>query len=92
MNDVRVGTSGWSYPSGKGTWNGIFYPVPARARSAARHANGAGPGAPASERVGESEGRSPSVEWMDATDVLIDDRPVPYTRELWLPLMWFLIR
>jgi CO/xanthine dehydrogenase Mo-binding subunit len=25
------------------------------------HANGAGPGAPASERVGESEGRSPSV-------------------------------
>ena len=28
---VRVGTSGWSYPSGKGTWNGIFYPVqPAR--------------------------------------------------------------
>jgi hypothetical protein len=29
---------------------------------------------------------------MDATDVLIDDRPVPYTRELWLPLMWFLIR
>jgi len=24
---VRVGTSGWSYPSGRGTWNGIFYPV-----------------------------------------------------------------
>ena len=24
---VRVGTSGWSYPSGKGTWNGVFYPV-----------------------------------------------------------------
>jgi uncharacterized protein YecE (DUF72 family) len=23
---VRIGTSGWSYPSGKGTWNGIFYP------------------------------------------------------------------
>jgi uncharacterized protein YecE (DUF72 family) len=23
---IRVGTSGWSYPSGKGTWNGIFYP------------------------------------------------------------------
>lgn len=29
MSDVRVGTSGWSYPTGKGTWNGIFYPVPA---------------------------------------------------------------
>jgi uncharacterized protein YecE (DUF72 family) len=27
----RIGTSGWSYPSGKGTWNGIFYPEkPAR--------------------------------------------------------------
>ena len=26
MNRVRVGTSGWSYPSGDGTWNGIFYP------------------------------------------------------------------
>jgi hypothetical protein len=24
--------------------------------------------------------------------VLIDDRPVPYARELWLPLIWFLIR
>lgn len=22
------------------------------------------------------------------TEVLIDDRPVPYTRELWLPLLW----
>ena len=27
----------------------------------------------------------------DATDVLIDDRPVPDARELWLPLVWFLI-
>jgi uncharacterized protein YecE (DUF72 family) len=26
MGEVRVGTSGWSYPSGKGTWNGLFYP------------------------------------------------------------------
>ncbi|HEX6465180.1 MAG TPA: DUF72 domain-containing protein, partial [Vicinamibacterales bacterium] len=26
MNRVRVGTSGWSYPTGKGTWNGVFYP------------------------------------------------------------------
>jgi uncharacterized protein YecE (DUF72 family) len=25
--DIRVGTSGWSYPSGDGTWNGIFYPA-----------------------------------------------------------------
>jgi hypothetical protein len=28
---------------------------------------------------------------LDATDVLIDDRPVPYARELWLPLVWCLI-
>ena len=28
---VRVGTSGWNYPSGRGTWNGIFYPVRAGA-------------------------------------------------------------
>jgi uncharacterized protein YecE (DUF72 family) len=27
VNNIRIGTSGWSYPSGKGTWNGIFYPV-----------------------------------------------------------------
>ncbi len=23
---VRIGTSGWSYPEGRGTWSGIFYP------------------------------------------------------------------
>ena len=27
----------------------------------------------------------------DATEVLVDDRPVPYARELWLPLLWYLI-
>jgi len=30
-SNVRIGTSGWNYPTGRGTWNGIFYPVP-RAR------------------------------------------------------------
>ena len=29
---------------------------------------------------------------LDACEVLVDDRPVPYARELWLPLFWFLIR
>lgn len=24
---IRVGTSGWSYPGGRGTWNGRFYPA-----------------------------------------------------------------
>lgn len=27
----------------------------------------------------------------DECDVLIDDRPLPYARELWLPLVWILI-
>lgn len=26
---LRIGTSGWHYPTGRGTWNGIFYPDPA---------------------------------------------------------------
>jgi uncharacterized protein YecE (DUF72 family) len=26
VGEVRVGTSGWNYPSGSGTWNGLFYP------------------------------------------------------------------
>jgi uncharacterized protein YecE (DUF72 family) len=30
MTDIRIGTSGWSYPSGAGTWNGVFYPPPGR--------------------------------------------------------------
>lgn len=25
---IRIGTSGWHYPSGAGTWNGPFYPKP----------------------------------------------------------------
>lgn len=28
---------------------------------------------------------------LPATEVLLDDRPVPYARELWLPLFWFLL-
>jgi uncharacterized protein YecE (DUF72 family) len=31
--DLRIGTSGWNYPTGRGTWNGIFYP---RARGRAK--------------------------------------------------------
>ena len=31
MSDIRVGTSGWHYPTGKGTWDGVFYP-PKRGR------------------------------------------------------------
>lgn len=27
VGEIRVGTSGWNYPTGTGTWNGIFYPA-----------------------------------------------------------------
>jgi uncharacterized protein YecE (DUF72 family) len=26
MGELRIGTSGWNYPAGRGTWNGVFYP------------------------------------------------------------------
>ena len=26
MSKIYIGTSGWSYPAGEGTWNGYFYP------------------------------------------------------------------
>ncbi len=26
-NEIYIGTSGWSYPKGEGTWNGYFYPA-----------------------------------------------------------------
>jgi len=35
MGEVRIGTSGWSYPSGPGAWSGVFYPA---ARGAMRGA------------------------------------------------------
>jgi uncharacterized protein YecE (DUF72 family) len=27
VGEIRVGTSGWHYPTGVGTWNGLFYPA-----------------------------------------------------------------
>ena len=32
MGDIRIGTSGWNYPTGPGAWNGIFYPAKKRGR------------------------------------------------------------
>ena len=32
MPALRIGTSGWNYPTGRGTWNGIFYPPPRKRR------------------------------------------------------------
>ena len=26
QGQIRIGTSGWNYPRGRGTWNGVFYP------------------------------------------------------------------
>ena len=34
MSNLRIGTSGWNYPSGRGTWDGIFYPPREGRRSA----------------------------------------------------------
>ena len=31
---IRIGTSGWNYPSGRGTWTGVFYPAKGRSRRA----------------------------------------------------------
>jgi uncharacterized protein YecE (DUF72 family) len=31
---IRIGTSGWSYPGGRGSWNGVFYPPRAGPRPA----------------------------------------------------------
>src|SRR5437660_2089814 len=27
VSNVRVGTSGWHYPTGRGRWDGVFYPA-----------------------------------------------------------------
>ena len=27
MSNLRIGTAGWNYPNGRGTWNGVFYPA-----------------------------------------------------------------
>jgi hypothetical protein len=32
------------------------------------------------------------VSGIEGVEVLVDDQPVPYARELWLPLVWFLIK
>jgi hypothetical protein len=31
------------------------------------------------------------VNAQPSCEVLVDDRPLPYARELWLPLVWFLL-
>lgn len=33
---LLIGTSGWSYPTGKGTWNGLFYPATRSKRDGTR--------------------------------------------------------
>jgi uncharacterized protein YecE (DUF72 family) len=41
MSNLRIGTSGWNYPTGQGTWNGVFYP--ARAKRGSRRKATSGP-------------------------------------------------
>jgi uncharacterized protein YecE (DUF72 family) len=33
---LLIGTSGWNYPTGKGTWNGLFYPATRSKRDGTR--------------------------------------------------------
>ena len=35
MSNLRIGTAGWNYPGGRGTWNGIFYPARQKGRGRA---------------------------------------------------------
>ncbi len=35
MSNLRIGTAGWNYPGGRGTWNGIFYPARRKGRGRA---------------------------------------------------------
>jgi uncharacterized protein YecE (DUF72 family) len=35
VGNLRIGTSGWNYPTGRGTWNGIFYPAAPKGRRGA---------------------------------------------------------
>jgi len=48
MSNLHIGTSGWNYPAGRGTWNGIFYP--AKGTKAATSKQGSEP--PARKRGG----------------------------------------
>jgi uncharacterized protein YecE (DUF72 family) len=38
VSNLRIGTSGWNYPSGRGTWKGIFYPAAPTGRRGTRSA------------------------------------------------------
>ena len=65
-----------------------------------RRRNIAKPAPAARFAIARGSGRSDAVKLrdlfelvgrFDQTEVLVDDRPVPFARELWLPLIWFLI-
>ena len=40
VSNLRIGTSGWNYPSGLGTWNGVFYPAREKGRLASLRQQG----------------------------------------------------
>ena len=45
-----------------------------------------------SEQVAEIRALWDLIGRFDASEVLVDDQPVPYAKELWLPLIWLLDR
>jgi uncharacterized protein YecE (DUF72 family) len=67
---LRIGTSGWNYPSGTGTWNGLFYP--------ARRGRGA--------RLKEFDELSWYAEHFDTVEVNSSfyGPPVPETTRRWV--------
>jgi uncharacterized protein YecE (DUF72 family) len=42
MGILRIGTSGWNYPKGKGSWNGLFYPATRSRRAGKKRSSPAG--------------------------------------------------
>ena len=53
-SNLRIGTSGWNYPTGRGTWNGVFYP-PSRS---GRRASTSSPSTPSTSTPSRSIPRS----------------------------------
>ena len=65
MTQLRIGTSGWNYPSGRGTWNGLFYPDARMRRQQAKGDiwdAGLGAAAPATSKIASKRGGSARAE------------------------------
>ena len=68
---LRIGTSGWNYPAGRGTWNGIFYPLPEDRAARLRRARASTPSASTPSRSTApstaSRGANVTLGWVRRT-------------------------